>query len=299
MKHLKMLLVLSGMFACTDSLFSNPAYPAPTDIVQAYFAAVDAGNNTETAKLLADDCLVSNPLAPQPMPKQAWLGVVQGFKTAFPDLKHDIVAYTESGYTVVARGHLKGQNNGPLMGNPPTGNRVDCPFNAIFELDKSWKIKAIYSQFDLKTFEAQLAAGLPDPIAAAEATVRAMIAAADAGDVEKFMGFWAVDGVNYFAGKQTSGDDMKNRIAGMKAAFPDIHRTLDAVIVCGNSVTVRGWVSGTNKGMYQGQAPTGNAVQIAWLGLYQLNAEGKIKSGWVEFDTATLRSQVKGEMAGK
>ena len=80
----------------------------------------------------------------------------------------------------------------------------------------------------------------------------------------------------------------------MKSAFPDIKRTLDEVVVSGHHVTVKGWVTGTNKGTYQGQAPTGNSVKVAWLGLYKLNAEGKIQEGTVEFDTATLSSQVKG-----
>jgi len=34
------------------SLFANNIYPAPTDIVKAYFTAVDAGNVEETAKVL-------------------------------------------------------------------------------------------------------------------------------------------------------------------------------------------------------------------------------------------------------
>lgn len=298
MKMLRFFLISFCMLHSAGIVMANN-YPAPTDIISAYFAAVDAGNSEEVAKFMADDCLVSNPLAPQPMPKQVWLGVLQDFKTAFPDLKHEMAAFTESGFTVVARGVLKGQNNGPLMGNPPTGNRISCAFNAIFELDKSWKIKAVYSQFDLKNFEAQLRAGLPDPHAATEADIRAMLAAADAGNAEKFMHFWVADGVNYFAGKQTSNEDMKKRIIALKAAFPDIKRNLDEVVVSGNTVTVRGWVTGTNTGPFQGQAPTGNAVKVSWLGFYKLNAAGKIESGWVEFDTATLKSQVKGEMAGR
>lgn len=209
-------------------------------------------------------------------------------------MKHEVVEIISDDKTVTTRGIFRGTNTGSMMGNPPTGNTVNLPFLVLDELDGAGKIRNRYVQFDSKAFEAQLMAGLPAPGARAEADIRAMLAAADAGDVEKFMGYWAADGANYFAGKQTSGEDMKKRIAAFKAAFPDIKRTLDEVIVSGKTVTVRGWVTGTNLGTFQGKAPTGNMVKIAWLGLYKLNAAGKIESGWVEFDTKTLDAQVAG-----
>lgn len=291
------LTLLLVLFA--SALFAHPNYPTPTDVVKQYFAAFDAGNFSEIEKILADDFAASAPFSPQPLPKQAWLGVGQGFKTAFPNMKHEVLTYIESDRTVSARGVFTGKNDGPMMGNPATGNVVTLPFNTIFELDKTWEIKAIYVSFDQKTMEQQLAAGLPNPAVKAELDIRAMLAAADAGDGERFMGYWLPDAPNYFAGKKTSGDDMKKRVAAFKTAFPDIKRTLDEVIVSGNSVTVRGWVTGTNTGQFRGQAPTGRAITVAWLGLYKLNAAGKIETGWVEFDTATLDVQLKSDMAGK
>jgi steroid delta-isomerase-like uncharacterized protein len=295
MKHLPLFAFTLGLFGAWTPLFTQQThYPKPTDIVKQYFAAVDAGRSAEVAGLLADNCMSISPIAADPMTKQAWIRVMQEFKTAFPDLQHDVAAYIESGFTVVARGVLRGLNSGPLMGNPPTGNRVSTPFNTIFELDKSWKIKAIYGQFDLKTFEAQLMAGVQGSSAATEANIRAMFAAADEGNGDKFMGFWAADGINFFSGKQTSGDDMKMRILGFKKGFPDIQRTLDEVVVSGNNVTVRGWVTGTNTGPFRNQAPTGRSIKVHWLGFYKLNEAGKIQKGWVEFDTQELERQLYG-----
>ncbi|MBL7826620.1 MAG: ester cyclase, partial [Saprospiraceae bacterium] len=142
-------------------------------------------------------------------------------------------------------------------------------------------------------------AGLPNPAAFAELNIRSMLAAADKGDIEKFISYWAPDGKNYFTGKETSMEDMKKRIAAFKAGFPDIKRTLDKVVVSGNIVTLRGWVTGTNTGMFRGQPGTGNAIKLYWLGFYELNEQGKIKAGYVEFDTATLESQLKGTVASK
>lgn len=299
MKQIKFFSLSILLAFLATSLFANNTYPAPTDIVKQYFTNIDAGNITEVEKMLSDDFMATAPFSPQPLNKQAWVGVGQGFKAAFPDMKHEMLSTIESGYSVAVRGIFKGQNTGSMMGNPATGNNVSLPFNTIFEFDKAWKIKALYVQYDQKMMEAQLMAGLPDQVAAAEATVRGLMTAADAGDLGKFMGYWAADGVNYFAGKQTSGDDMKKRIAAFKAAFPDIKRGIDEVIVSGNSVTVRGWVTGTNTGQFRGQAPTGNPIKVAWLGLYQLNAAGKIQRAWVEFDTAELDSQLKAGSAGK
>lgn len=261
-------------------------------IVTDYFAWVDAGNLDAVGTLLAEDLAATAPFAPAPFSKMAWREVGRGFKTAFPDMKHEIVDWFASGNKVAVKGIFRGTNTGPNMGNPATGNKVNCPFNAFFELDGKGRIKSLNTQFDMKAFEAQLMAGLPDPAAAAEANIRAMLAAADVGDVEKFMGYWAVNGINYFAGKQTSGEDMKKRIAAFKTAFPDIQRILEEVVVAGNSVTVRGWVTGTNQGTFQGKAPTGNKIKVAWLGFYKLNAAGNIENGWVEFDTKTLDTQL-------
>lgn len=264
----------------------------PGKIVTDYFNWVDAGNLDAVGALLTEDFMATAPFAPVPLDKMAWRGVGQGFKTGFPDMKHEIVDWFASGNKVAVKGIFRGTNTGPNMGHPATGNKVNCAFNTLFELNGAGKISAVNIQFDQKSFEAQLMAGLPALGARAEADIRAMLAAADAGDVEKFMGYWAADGVNYFAGKRTSGEDMKKRIAAFKTAFPDIQRVLDDVIVAGNTVTVRGWVTGTNQGTFQGKVPTGNSVKIAWLGLYKLNAAGKIESGWVEFDSKMLDAQL-------
>ena len=41
-----------------------------------------------------------------------------------------------------------------------------------------------------------------------------------------------------------------------------------------------------------GRPATNNKIKVSWLGLYHLNSNGKIESGWVEFDTATLEKQL-------
>ncbi len=299
MKQIKFLSLSIFISFFSIALLANNHSPAPASIVKQYFLEVDAGKFTEVEKLLADNLQATAPFSPQVMPKQAWLSVLQGFKAAFPNMQHEILSYVESDFSVAVRGIFKGKNDGPMMGNPATGNFVAVPFNTIVTFDASWKLQAIHVQFDQKAFEAQLMAGLPNPAVKAELDILAMLSASDEGNGEKFMSYWVENAPNYFAGKQTSGEDMKKRIIGFKTGFPDIKRNIENVIVSGNYVTVRGYVTGTNTGLFRGQAPTGNAIRVPWLGLYQLNASGKIERGWVEFDTATLDHQLRGELTAK
>lgn len=292
MKKLKFFAILFCLSLVTFSLSGNN-YPAPTDIVKAYFAAIDNGNAAELEKLIADDLQGNAPFAPQTLPKQAWLGVGQGFKSAFPDMQHEILDYVETGLKVAVRGVFKGKNDGPMMGNPATGNRVAVPFNTLFELNAAWKIKAVYVQFDQKQFEAQLMAGMPNPAVKAELDVRAYLDALDQGDADKAFSYCAANTVQYFGGEPVQGEALRKRIISFKTGFPDIKRSIDEISVNGNIVTIRGWVTGTNTGVFMGAAATGNKVKVSMLAVCKLDAAGKIAEAWVEFDRSTVEKQLK------
>lgn len=262
--------------------------------IRDFWTTVDKGNFDNAVTYLGADLQVFMPFSPEPLSREAYRQVGESFRMGFPDINHKVIEVTEGKTTAAVRGLFSGTNTGPLMGTPPTGNRVELPFLQYWTFDAGGKAIRIEIAFDLAAYNAQLMKGIPTSSAVAESTVRAMLEAADAGDGEKFMAFWAPNGINYFAGKQTSGDDMKKRIMAFKQGFPDIKRRLDEVIVAGNSVTVRGQVTGVNKGIFKGQRPTGKAIDIQWLGLYKLNQAGKIESGWVEFDAQEIDRQLYG-----
>lgn len=280
------------MCFCTFVAFATKP-TATAQIVHDFYAAVDAGDFDKAGTMLSDDVMVYIPFSPQAMDKMAYKQLGMGMKAGFPNMQHKILEVSEGKGILAFKALFTGTNTGSLQGNPPTGNRVETPFLGYLKLDKKGKITEVNLQFNVASFNEQLMKGI-NPGAATEANIRDMIAAADAGDGDKFMGFWADNAANYFAGKLTSQDDMKKRIAAFKTAFPDIKRNLEAVLVNGNIVTVRGWVTGTNKGKFMGNEPTGNFIKVSWLGLYKLNAAGKIEAGWVEFDTDALKSQVSG-----
>lgn len=263
-------------------------------IVIDYFSKVDAGEIEAVGKLLSEGFVAVAPFSPVPFDKQGWKGVGYGFKTAFPDMQHQLLNYFEKDGKVAVQGLFKGTNTGPNMGNPATGNAVELPYISIFEFDDEEKITSLNIMFDQKSFEAQLMAGI-NPNAAAEALVNGIMRAADAGNGDAVMSYFTPDAKHYFGGVANSNEELKMRVAGFKAAFPDIHRTLEVLSFSNNIICCKGYFIGTNTGMFMGKPATGNKINVSVLGVYKINNEGKVTEAWVEMDTAALMSQLKGE----
>lgn len=294
MKPLKIFALPLFLTLFSLPLWAHSDYPSPTDIVKTYFAAVDAGNKEAVSQLLAEDCQAYAPFSPQAMPKQTLLGVVQGFKAGFPDLTHELLSCLESGNSVTVRGIFKGKNDGSLMGNPPTGNQVNVPFNTILELDKSWKIKSIYIQFDQKLYESQLLAGLPNPAALAELNERALFGAMDNAELDKIANYCAADFriSNPFLPEPSPIQAFQGIIQSQKSAFPDMKHTILSIASDGKFVAIRGVFSGTNTGAMMGNPPSGNKLSVPFLVLDELDASGKIKNRYVQFDMKSFESQL-------
>jgi len=257
------------------------AQSSQTDIIRMYFASVDEGTFSKTGSFLAEDCLVHSPLSPQAMDKKSWTGVGVGFKAGFSDLKHDVESYLESGQFVVARGFLRGKNDGQFMGNAPTGNRVNTAFTTIFEIDKDKKIKTIYPQFDLKTFEHQLLGG--DPNVKIEQAKKSISEAYDALNRNAWDEFAALcDAKKYMdvgvAPAPIIG--VKDAIEGYKqfySAFPDLKVSIHEIATISPSrYLLRVTLTGTHKGNLMGIAPTGAKINYDDCDLVELDAAGKI-----------------------
>jgi steroid delta-isomerase-like uncharacterized protein len=260
-------------------------------IITDYYASLDAGNSAALANFYTDDISAIIPFSPVPLDKNSLIAMSAGFKMAFPDMHHEIVSWFADDDKVAVSGIVTGTNKGALMGNPPTQNKVKLHFAGLIELNGKGKIKSMNVQMDVKAFEAQLMSGI-NPNAITEKNIREMFKAADDGDIEKFAAYWNADGVHYFLGNKSSVTEFKARLSVYKSAFPDIKRNLDEIIISGNRVSVRGTVTGTNTGMFKGKPATNNKINVSWMGVYHLRADGKIESGWVEFDTATMDKQL-------
>lgn len=429
---MKKSIIFSVLIILLESTILIGQEKKAEQIVTNYFKLLDAGNLDAVGSLLTDNFKANASFAPVSFDKLSWRKVGENFKTAFPGMKHEIEDWFADDNNVVVRGIFKGQNTGPNMGNPATGNKVILPFTTVFQLDGNGKIKMLDTKFDVKSFEAQLMAGVnpharaeanirkaytslekhdyqsfasvcaedftelgigPEPIkgvwnaveayksflsafpdlkfditsivpagkntyylnvnltgtntvsfmgipatgkkatvkdmdilvlndeglcishnsvnpngllyaigimhlldpmnASAEASVKGIMAAADAGDGEKVISYFAPDAKHYFNGVPNSNDELKKRVVGFKTGFPDVKRNLKVIASGNGTVTVQGWLSGTNNGTFMGKPATGNKINISALGVYKFNDEGKVTEAWVELDNASLQGQLR------
>lgn len=274
----------------------NPHAMAEANIRKAY-ASLEKHDYNTFAGLCADDYTELG-LGPQPI-KGVW-NAIEGYKaflTAFPDLKFDITSIVPAGNnTYYLTINLSGTNTGSFMGIPPTGKKAMAQDVDIIVLDDKGRCLSHKPTYPNGLLDAIGLTPLLDPRnAVAEATIRNIMAAADAGDTEKLLSCFTPDAKHYFNGAITSNEELKKRVAGFKTGFPDVKRTLTVVANSNGAITAQGWLTGTNTGSFMGMPVTGNKVKVSVLAAYKLNDAGKVTESWVEVDNGALLGQLKGE----
>lgn len=70
-----------------------------------------------------------------------------------------------------------------------------------------------------------------------------------------------------------TGAEQQERIAGFRAAFPDLHFTLEDLLAEGDRVVFRATMRGTHRGMFAGIAPTNKPVAVAVLAIVRIDGE--------------------------
>ena len=118
-----------------------------------------------------------------------------------------------------------------------------------------------------------------------EATIRKLYAAGETPemDTEKFVSFFSEEGYMYDvpSGTKFRGKDIRNSIAALAKAFPDVHREIVEIYATGNVVVVELRIQGTHKGdLALGSktiAPTGMAIDAPCVDIFHLES-GKITS---------------------
>lgn len=237
-------------------------------------------------------------LSPEPI-KGVWNAVeaYKAFLNAFPDIRFDIKEIVPAGrnkyYLHII---LSGTNTGSFMGIPPTGKKAMVEDMDIVELNDQG---LCISHKSVNPNGILYAVGIMDKLdpksAAAEAAVLGIMAAADAGDTEKLVSYFSTDAKHYFNGVANTNEELKKRVSGFKTGFPDVKRSLTVVASGNGTVSVQGWLTGTNTGMFMGNPASGNKIKVSALGVYKFNEMGKVTEAWVELDQAAMLQQLKGE----
>lgn len=83
----------------------------------------------------------------------------------------------------------------------------------------------------------------------------------------------------------------KQIAADFRAAFPDVHYTLDLLIGEADMVVVRWRMQGTNTGQWGKESPTGKTIDIAGVNIFRL-ANGKVVEVWNHRDDLSMREQL-------
>jgi hypothetical protein len=85
--------------------------------------------------------------------------------------------------------------------------------------------------------------------------------------------------------------DFKQFTSGLYDAFPDIHWTIDDMIIEGYKAVIRDTVTGTHKGAYMGIPPTNKKVTV-WRIEIDRVAGGKFVEAWERYDTLGVMQQL-------
>ena len=105
----------------------------PTDHQRTFLNAIQAGDWNTVASYLSDDFQFSGPV-PEPVGKEAWLGLMQAYEVAFPDIKYNFELLGAEGNVTGASNQLTGTHTNDLdltfMGMgviPATGKSFSQP----------------------------------------------------------------------------------------------------------------------------------------------------------------------------
>ena len=94
-----------------------------------------------------------------------------------------------------------------------------------------------------------------------------------------------------FPGRGEGLAGVKEKIAALRAAFPDAEVTLEDLVVQGDLTAARLTLRGTHEGEALGLAPTGAAVEVTALGLVRF-AGDRAAEYWLELDLLDVAVQL-------
>jgi steroid delta-isomerase-like uncharacterized protein len=137
----------------------------------------------------------------------------------------------------------------------------------------------------------------PDMLGANRALVRRFIedfwAGGDLSRVEEFL---APDYIehNLLPGQEPGLEGYKRRFLALRAAFPDVHITIDDVLAEADRVMARVTIEGTHLGPFLGQPASGRVVRMAAINIYRV-ANDRIAERWGVQDLYGLMRQISGD----
>ena len=286
---------------------------------EAYFAAFNAGDVDALGALLAPDYRHQGAMVAR-QDRDSQQERLRTNRAAFPDGHYELADVFANGELAAVRWVFTGTLQGPYAGVEPEGqpvavrgvhiHRVACgqiveTWNSGDALGLLRQIGALPSPGPSPRTALDVQATPPLATPAAEdcppgtAEENADIGrrwteeALDSHDLDLLDAFVAEDLVHH-AGifvDEIGRDALKEDLAALIAAFPDVRFTADVIVATEDRAAVRWTGTGTHEGELQGLAPTGLPVVFTGINVYRI-ACGQIVEGWSEPDALGLLRQL-------
>lgn len=126
-----------------------------------------------------------------------------------------------------------------------------------------------------------------------KAIAQRAVEAINAGDFALLESLVAPDGADHAVppGMPPTRDSAIQFLTMFRAAFPDLHYTLEDVIAEGDRVVQRATASGTMKGEFLGMPATGKSATWSEIHIVRLK-DGKIVEHWASVDQLGMLQQL-------
>jgi steroid delta-isomerase-like uncharacterized protein len=92
-------------------------------------------------------------------------------------------------------------------------------------------------------------------------------------------------------GQAPGAEGVRAKIQGLRAAFPDLHFTLEELVGEGATVAARYHWEGTHRGSFLGIAPTGRRLLVRGMDFYRFEG-GRIVEHWDNVDEFGMLTQL-------
>ncbi len=93
-------------------------------------------------------------------------------------------------------------------------------------------------------------------------------------------------------GGKSGIEGFKQTVRALRFAFPDLHFTVEQMIVNGDQVVTRTTVRGTHKNSFMGVDPTDKQVTVSGFDIFRI-ADGVVAERWGTLDGLTLMQQME------
>ncbi len=124
-----------------------------------------------------------------------------------------------------------------------------------------------------------------------KALVRRYYGVVNSGELNALDEFIAPDFAHHNPGMPPGLDVLKGMLTMYRIGFPDIHSTIEFLIVENNRAAAYTTTHGTNIGTFLGHPPTGKQFTATGIDIFRI-ADGGLVERWGSFDTLGMLQQL-------